>query len=88
MRREGSPEGRSFFLAICEQHPRHSIYLGDCVASQEPPGSTHSPLKEQIRAAPFFMHGRGTDEQAQKKAGRLNVLPSDDSIGVWMLLVI
>ena len=29
-----------------------------------------------------------SDEQAQKKAGRLNALPSHDSIGVWMPLVI
>jgi hypothetical protein len=51
--------------------------VGDYVASQEPPGSTHTPLKEQLRAAPFFMHGWGTAEQAQKKAGRVSVLPSD-----------
>ena len=28
------------------------------------------------------------DKQAQKKAGRLKALPSYDSIGVWMPLVI
>ena len=62
-----SCEGTILFLAVRKRHPQRELEMGDAVGPSEPPGSTHSPLKEQIRAAPFFMHGRGTDEQAQKR---------------------
>ena len=55
--------------------------------TQKPSGGTSSRWDGNGQNR-YGVPQQNPDEQAQKKAGRLNALPSHDSIGVWMPLVI
>ena len=50
----GIVRGTILFLAFRKRPPQRDLEMGDAVGPSEPPGSTHSLLKERFHTALFY----------------------------------